>query len=156
MLEISKFTTGSFQTNALWICIWSMICFIQAVGQCEGKARWNFFFSFLSQSFHLLSSQSRKLKTIESTWCNSGSWLSEQWSDCEGRVRPSLLGFLQTSKPGRLDLASYTFTLLNFSLPARCRSYVEYAAEQCQARVNSLVEVLTEQGRTILTEVNRK
>ena len=37
--------------------------------------------------------------------------------------------------------------------PARCRSYVEYAAEQCQARVNSLVEALTEQGRTILTEV---
>ena len=35
----------------------------------------------------------------------------------------------------------------------RCRSYVEYAAEQCQARVNSLVEALTEQGRTILTEV---
>ena len=30
---------------------------------------------------------------------------------------------------------------------------MEYAAEQCQARVNSLVEALTEQGRTILTEV---
>ena len=73
----------------------------------RGKRGETFFFSFLSQSFHLLSSQSRKLKTIESTWCNSGSWLSEQWSDCEGRVRLSLLGFLQTSKPGRLDLASY-------------------------------------------------
>ena len=30
---------------------------------------------------------------------------------------------------------------------------MEYAAEQCQARVNSLVEALTDQGRTILTEV---
>ena len=64
-----------------------------------------------------------------------------------------------------LDLSFHRFSHLLIYLPIspvnitvthlhfRCRSYVEYAAEQCQARVNSLVEALTEQGRTILTEV---
>ena len=50
-------------------------------------------------------------------------------------------------------LSSSTYVGFDGCQSLRCRSYVEYAAEQCQARVNSLVEALTEQGRTILTEV---
>jgi len=67
---------------------------------------------------------------------------------CEGQAR-----FRVEMALARLTKeAEAQFTVLGQDIEARCRSYVEYAAEECTSRINSLAAELEKVGRNLLTE----
>merc|ERR1719228_2036749 len=68
---------------------------------------------------------------------------------CEGQARYRVEMLLNRL---RRD-AEQQFTSVSADIEARCRSYVEYAAREYEARVNSLAEELEILGRNMLTEV---
>jgi hypothetical protein len=49
--------------------------------------------------------------------------------------------------------AEQQLTVLSEDIEALCRRYVEYAADDCTARVNGLAEELEVVGRDLLTQV---
>jgi len=68
---------------------------------------------------------------------------------CEGQAR-----FRVENAVNRLrKQAEQQLAVLSQDIEARCRSYVEYAAEDCTARVNGLAEELEVVGRDLLAQV---
>lgn len=78
--------------------------------------------------------------------------IAEAVGQCEGRAR-----YLVEHAVNQLrSEAERQFAALSEDIEARCRSYVEYAAGQCEARVNSLASALEVEGRSLLTRVQEE
>ena len=82
-----------------------------------------------------------------------GGWRESWTGKCSNRV----LSFLIVTTNVRLRReGAAQFGAVGSDLEARCRSYVEYAADQCTARVNSLAAELERQGRGLLGQVQEE
>lgn len=78
--------------------------------------------------------------------------VSQAVSQCEGKARKIVERAVERlRKQGEAQFAA-----VGKDLEARCRGYVEYAANDCMARINSLVSELEKEGRNTLTEVQEK
>jgi len=71
-------------------------------------------------------------------------------SRCESSVRSKVERTLQKIQRE----AMYSFTKIGEDLQARCRSYVEYAGNDCRARLESVGETLLENGRELVNDEN--
>jgi len=78
--------------------------------------------------------------------------ISQAIRKCEGISRPKLKNTLK-----RLEKeAEHQLSIFGQDLKAHCRGYVEYAAENCGARVNGLVEELERVGMGLFLDIQER
>lgn len=78
--------------------------------------------------------------------------IGEALARCEGSARTKVEATIDRLRKD----GERIFTEVGEDLEARCRSYVEYAGNQCQDRVEGIVEKLQEEGRAFLTREQKR